>query len=597
MKLKAGDITLQYENGMLRYLQTESGEVLRMIYFAVRDKNWGTVTPQISNEHIHSTPDSFALSYECLFEEGDIRMTWQVQIEGTNNSMVRFIITGKALSTFQKNRAGFCVLHPIEGCAGKTVTIQQTNGSSHNYFFPEYISPYQPFKDIAGMEWMPSPSCKAVLQFKGDVFETEDHRNWTDNNFKTYCTPLSIPNPVTMNTGDELRQEVVLTVEETGKSVFLKEDEVKITINKNERIRIPPVGIGMHGIQNSNYAAALKVLSGYGFHHCRMDIRLNDTKWPVVLAQGIAECSILKTKLEIALFTDDNTYDQIQLLADFITEKSIVSSLTVLSLNEKCINAKSLQDVLPLLRKNFPGIPIGAGTDIYFAELNRSSLPAEELDFVQYSVNPQVHAFDDASVVENAGAQGSTVISARKKLGKPVHLSPVTLKIRYNADATDPMKTGIPSPDPRQKTFFCAAWTVASFKYAIESGVGSLTYYETVGDRGIMSIENNKLQVFPVATVFQWLLQKKWIAAVKSSSSHPFKVSSLVVLSNKETCLLLANHSNEKQQVLVDCDNRNYEIQSLFDMDKQIIYNNTDSIIHYELDPEEIVCFSGTSSG
>ena len=28
-----------------------------------------------------------------------------------------------------------------------------------------------------------------VFDFEGDLWETEDHRNWTDANFKTYSTP------------------------------------------------------------------------------------------------------------------------------------------------------------------------------------------------------------------------------------------------------------------------------------------------------------------------------------------------------------------------------------------------------------------------
>jgi hypothetical protein len=30
-----------------------------------------------------------------------------------------------------------------------------------------------------------------VFEFEGDLWETEDHRNWTDANFKTYSTPIS----------------------------------------------------------------------------------------------------------------------------------------------------------------------------------------------------------------------------------------------------------------------------------------------------------------------------------------------------------------------------------------------------------------------
>jgi hypothetical protein len=48
------------------------------------------------------------------------------------------------------------------------------------------------------------------LSFIGDVFETEDQRNWTDASFKTYSTPLSRPFPVSVAAGTVVRQSVLL---------------------------------------------------------------------------------------------------------------------------------------------------------------------------------------------------------------------------------------------------------------------------------------------------------------------------------------------------------------------------------------------------
>ncbi len=61
--------------------------------------------------------------------------------------------------------------------------------------FPEEISPHQPFRDIRAMHWKITDSMEAHLYFEGDVFETEDQRNWTDASYKTYSTPLDQPYP------------------------------------------------------------------------------------------------------------------------------------------------------------------------------------------------------------------------------------------------------------------------------------------------------------------------------------------------------------------------------------------------------------------
>ena len=53
------------------------------------------------------------------------------------------------------------------------------------------------------------------------------------------------------------------------------------------------------------------------------------------------------------------------------------------------------------------------------------------------SLNPQVHAFDNASLVETLEAQKWTVESARKFVGGlPISVSPITLRPRFNPNAT-----------------------------------------------------------------------------------------------------------------------------------------------------------------
>ena len=48
-KLVAGNISCLFENGNLRYLKAGDTEFVRLIYFAVRDKNWATATYKIEN--------------------------------------------------------------------------------------------------------------------------------------------------------------------------------------------------------------------------------------------------------------------------------------------------------------------------------------------------------------------------------------------------------------------------------------------------------------------------------------------------------------------------------------------------------------------
>ena len=70
--------------------------------------------------------------------------------------------------------------------------------------------------------------------------------------------------------------------------------------------------------------------------------------------------------------------------------------------------------------------------------------------------------------------------------GKPIIVSPVTLKMRANPNATGatpetPPGELPPEVDVRQMSLYGAGWTLSSIKYLSESQVESITYHETTG--------------------------------------------------------------------------------------------------------------------
>ena len=48
--LRAGPLTMLYENGDLRYLKLGEHEIVRRLYVAIRDRNWNTAANQLRNE-------------------------------------------------------------------------------------------------------------------------------------------------------------------------------------------------------------------------------------------------------------------------------------------------------------------------------------------------------------------------------------------------------------------------------------------------------------------------------------------------------------------------------------------------------------------
>jgi hypothetical protein len=96
-----------------------------------------------------------------------------------------------------------------------------------------------------------------------------------------------------------------------------------------------------------------------------------------------------------------------------------------------------------------------------------------------FSVNPQVHAFDNATLVENLRGLKYVIESAVEIAGgRPIAVSPLTFRPRYQAGAT--RTPGGPAPDSlplqvdaRQTSLFGAGWTACSLKYLADPHVRS----------------------------------------------------------------------------------------------------------------------------
>ena len=208
------------------------------------------------------------------------------------------------------------------------------------------------------------------------------------------------------------------------------------------------------------------------------------------------------------------------------------------------------------------------GTNANFCELNRFRPDGEPADGIVYSINPQIHAFDELSLVENIAGQAETVKTALAYGGgRPVVVSPVTLKQRFNSVATGDQPALAPSElppqvDPRQMSLFAAGWTVGSLKQLIESGVTAATYFETTGWRGVLQgdepppvpgqFPSRPGMVFPLYHVFADLAEWKDGDIVPSLSSNPLAIETLAVTSNGRLHLLVANLTHESQMVTID---------------------------------------------
>ena len=190
--LKAGPLNLFYEAGDLRYIKYGDKEIIRRIYVAVRDRNWDTVKPVLSNVKMDIKDDSFIITYTVNNIQSDIDFCWLGKIIGKANGTITFSMDGEARSTFWRNRIGFCILHPME-YASTECKIEHVDGTIEQTTFPKFIapqliindkpSPVEPFSNMRALVYQVKPNLLAEVRFEGENFEMEDQRNWTDASF------------------------------------------------------------------------------------------------------------------------------------------------------------------------------------------------------------------------------------------------------------------------------------------------------------------------------------------------------------------------------------------------------------------------------
>jgi D-apionolactonase len=563
-ELKTRYFKATYENGALRRIMHQDTEVIRMIYAAVRDRNWGTVEPDIISEHISEVENGFQIEVKAVFRQDPIHFEAKYTIEAWENRL-EFKMEGEAKSTFLSNRTGFCVLHPIEECAGKDCLVTHADGTTKTGVFPVSISPRQPMKDIAQMEWQPASDMKAKLRFSGEMFEMEDQRNWTDASYKTYCRPLDLPYPYEVKAGEKIIQRVELEITAAQIDDRQERNEIIFRMDTTRASRLPEIGLSCTSREQLLTLHEAQVLSQFSFGHLRAEFKLFQSGWEAQWDRAADESRLLQVPMFAVFYISENAMAEMASLKRRLSNNHVhVKYILVVEKNHLPDDA-IFEMVFDELKSLFPYAKTGQGVNAHFAELNRNRPKSAKSEFISFGICPQVHATDNATLIENLEAQGYAVKTARELFpAKPVFVSPVTLRQRFNVVATseehDKQQYEIPpQADVRQPLVFTAQWLLGSLKFLAQEGTSLVTYFETVGWRGLIQgdfeppvrgkFPAKKGDIFPV---FQLLLElKEYDEVLHSHSSSPLTVDGIVLMksSSGEIKVVLANYSPDAHRI------------------------------------------------
>jgi hypothetical protein len=304
--------------------------------------------------------------------------------------------------------------------------------------------------------------------------------------------------------------------------------------------------------------------------HLRVDITPGAHKREEQIRRAALEAYQLGVPLEVALVLNDAPDTELQQVRQHIKQiEAPVGRWLVYPQQERLKGGAPIDMLVSRAREYLgsynPAAQFGAGTNTDFIFLRRNAPSAKQLDVLACAINPQAHAFDNASLVETLAAQATLVDNMRHLApALPLVLSPVTLKPRFNPYATGPTPERAPGAlppqvDVRQLSLFGAAWTLGSLKYLAEAGAASVTFYETTGWRGVMETERGSPlperfpsfsgAVFPLYHVLADVGEFAGGTVEPTTSTNSLHVESLLLHKDHRTRLLVANMTNDEQQV------------------------------------------------
>jgi len=395
-----------------------------------------------------------------------------------------------------------CVLLPLDEYMGRRCGIERVDGTRVAGKFPgRLIAPHQPFTGIRALFLRPAAGMSAEIRFEGDAFEMEDQRNWTDASFKVYCPPLTDAIPVHVKKGDRFSQKIRIKVLTDGMAPGGRRSRTGASWFSRQSFAIPEIGVGLGDAASSLTAREAGLVRACGFSHVRAELRCDGRDIPRAVRAAALKAEALGLPLEAAIFLRGDKRSIAEGAATLSKalrgNDARVKRCLVFRIAER-VTSRETMDAFGVGAPRLRGqADIVSGTDGYFVEINRNRPPLRGARGVCYSVNPQVHTFDDEAVLDNIEGQLHVLRSARSLFpDKNIAVSPVTLRPRLNPLA--PKKDH--GPDPRQKTLLGAVWTLGSIIRSARGGASCVTYYETSGDCGIMA--RGGRSVFPMYHVF-----------------------------------------------------------------------------------------------
>ncbi|MER8481780.1 hypothetical protein [Mesorhizobium sp. M1322] len=572
-------MSVEFDNGAIRYVRIGGIEVLRGVSFLVRDVNWGTYAPVLEDIQIDEGPDAFSIAYRGTCAGASGRLVYQARIAGGNDDALSFVVEAEPETDLLTNRTGFVVLHPIEALAGKSVKVLHEDGHEELSLFPDYIDPKCPFTDIRALSHEIAPGIWATCTMEGDAFEMEDQRNWSDASYKTYVRPLRRPWPYRLPKGQKFTQSIRLEVLGTPLAGTSENLNPFINLTIGGAIgRVPRIGIGVAADEAKHALEVPELIRGLApqWMVCQVDLRLGHGQDELGTYAALARLTGAGVVLEITTKGTLDPFSELAPLADAVQRLGLnLEAISVFPAQDmKSVQPGAPWPAMPTFEQNysaarraFPGVPLGGGMAAYFTELNRKRPPTGVLDYATFTTCPNVHASDDVSVMETLQAIPHLIRSTRAFMGDrlPLRIGPCQLGCRENpyGKSTTPNEANgrvcLSRIDPRQRGLFNAAWTIGYFAACAREGIEAVAFGDFTGAFGYVYRKTDFVQpwfdqqegriVYPAFHVMAGLSKLNGATLLSVGTSGADSIAAIAAEKDGRTTLWLSNLTAKKQSV------------------------------------------------
>jgi D-apionolactonase len=196
--LRAGPLTADVVDGDLRGISLHGVEVVQRLYATVRDEGWRTAETVVRGVEVDARREAFEVHVEAeSVLDGATVAAWRLRAAGAAAGTLDAELRWRATADFSCNRVGLCVHHPTATWAGAawraSAAGAPTAGRLGDEVAPQplvdgaYLPAVGPFESLTlerGGVWM------RLTAPEGEPLELEDQRNWGDASYKSYPSPV-----------------------------------------------------------------------------------------------------------------------------------------------------------------------------------------------------------------------------------------------------------------------------------------------------------------------------------------------------------------------------------------------------------------------